>query len=172
MPITFELVGDYLDEEEWFRLMNWRRRFGRVRKLIRIMRFIIIFGRRFFSKMGPNGSNPDEDSDEWVINDPTLLDSAIVELRKATAKYTTVGIMMNLMKSVLGFPETRRIEHRLVKLTFLASLRLPELVLVRDLFKAIPQYVESNELSESEASQLLDTWQSFDAIHTGCLLFD
>ena len=59
------------------------------------------------------------------------------------------------------FPETRRIEHRLVKLTFLASLRLPELGLVRDLFKAIPQYVESNELSESEASQLLDTWQSF-----------
>ena len=32
---------------------------------------------------------------------------------------------------------------------------------MRDLFKAIPQYVESNELSESEASQLLDTWQSF-----------
>ena len=162
-----ELVGDYMDEEYGVppavSIDELEKEIRQGEKIDPDNAFYnYIWAAILFRRGAEWESNPDEDRDEWVINDPTLLDSAIVELRKATAKPYYRRYHDELNEERLGFfPETRRIEHRLVKLTFLASLRLPELGLVRDLFKAIPQYVESNELSESEASQLLDTWQSF-----------
>ena len=162
-----ELVGDYMDEEYGVppavSIDELEKEIRQGEKIDPDNAFYnYIWAAILFKRGAEWESIPDEDRDEWVINDPTLLDSAIVELRKATAKPYYRRYHDELNEERLGFfPETRRIEHRLVKLTFLASLRLPELGLVRDLFKAIPQYVESNELSESEASQLLDTWQSF-----------
>ena len=162
-----ELVGDYMDEEYGVppavSIDELEKEIRQGEKIDPDNAFYnYIWAAILFKRGAEWKSNPEEDRDEWVINDPTLLDSAIVELRKATAKPYYRRYHDELNEERLGFfPETRRIEHRLVKLTFLASLRLPELGLVRDLFKAIPQYVESNELSESEASQLLDTWQSF-----------
>jgi len=157
------LVGDYLDEEESVSIDELEKEIRQGEKIDPDNAFYNYIWAAILFKRGADWeSNPDEDRDEWVINDPTLLDSAIIELRKATAKPYYRRYHNELNEERIGFfPETRRIEHRLVKLTFLASLRLPELGLVRDLFKAIPQYVESNELSKSEASQLLDTWQGF-----------
>ena len=157
------LVGDYLDEEVVVSNDVLEKEIRQGEKIDPDNAFYnYIWAAILFKRGAEWESIPDEDRDEWVINDQTLLDSAIVELRKATAKPYYRRYHDELNEERLGFfPETRRIEHRLVKLTFLASLRLPELDLVRDLFKAIPQYVESNELSGSEASQLLDTWQGF-----------
>ena len=162
-----ELVGDYMDEEYGVppavSIDELEKEIRQGEKIDPDNAFYnYIWAAILFRRGAEWESNPEEDRDEWVINDPTLLDSAIVELRKATSKPYYRRYHDELNEERLGFfPETRRIEHRLVKLTFLAGLRLPELGLVRDLFKAIPQFVESNELSESEASQLLDTWQDF-----------
>ena len=162
-----ELVGDYMDEEYGVppavSIDELEKEIRQGEKIDPDNAFYnYIWAAILFRRGAEWESNPEEDRDEWVINDPTLLDSAIVELRKATSKPYYRRYHDELNEERLGFfPETRRIEHRLVKLTFLAGLRLPELGLVRDLFKAIPQFVESNELSESEASQLLDTWQYF-----------
>jgi hypothetical protein len=162
-----ELVGEYMDEEygvpRAVSIDELEREIRQGEKIDPDNAFYnYIWAAILFRRGAEWESNPEEDRDEWVINDPTLLDSAIVELRKATSKPYYRRYHDELNEERLGFfPETRRIEHRLVKLTFLAGLRLPELGLVRDLFKAIPQFVESNELSESEASQLLDTWQDF-----------
>ena len=162
-----ELVGDYMDEEYGVppavSIDELEKEIRQGEKIDPDNAFYnYIWAAILFRRGAEWESNPEEDRDEWVINDPTLLDSAIVELRKATSKPYYRRYHDELNEERLGFfPETRRIEHRLVKLAFLAGLRLPELGLVRDLFKAIPQFVESNELSESEASQLLDTWQDF-----------
>ena len=162
-----ELVGDYMDEEYGVppavSIDELEKEIRQGEKIDPDNAFYnYIWAAILFRRGAEWKSNPEEDRDEWVINDPTLLDSAIVELRKATSKPYYRRYHDELNEERLGFfPETCRIEHRLVKLAFLAGLRLPELGLVRDLFKAIPQFVESNELSESEASQLLDTWQDF-----------
>lgn len=162
-----ELVGDYMDEEYGVppavSIDELEKEIRQGEKIDPDNAFYnYIWAAILFRRGAEWEINPEENRDEWVINDPTLLDSAIVELRKATSKPYYCRYHDELNEERLGFfPETRRIEHRLVKLTFLAGLRLPELGLVRDLFKAIPQFVESNELSESEASQLLDTWQYF-----------
>lgn len=162
-----ELVGDYMDEEYGVppavSIDELEKEIRQGEKIDPDNAFYnYIWAAILFRRGAEWEINPEENRDEWVINDPTLLDSAIVELRKATSKPYYRRYHDELNEERLGFfPETRRIEHRLVKLTFLAGLRLPELGLVRDLFKAIPQFVESNELSESEASQLLDTWQYF-----------
>ena len=162
-----ELVGDYMDEEYGVppavSIDELEKEIRQGEKIDPDNAFYnYIWAAILFRRGAEWESNPEENRDEWVINDPTLLDSAIVELRKATSKPYYRRYHDELNEERLGFfPETRRIEHRLVKLAFLAGLRLPELGLVRDLFKAIPQFVESNELSESEASQLLDTWQDF-----------
>ena len=86
------------------RLMNWRRRFGRVRKSIRTMLFIIIFGRRFFSDVGPNGKVIQM---KTVMNGLSMIRLFWIQPLSSCARQrqsrTTVDIMMNLMKSVLGF---------------------------------------------------------------------
>ena len=105
MPITFAswLVIIWMKRSR-FRLMNWIRRFGRVRKLIRIMRFIIIFGRRFFSNVGPAGKVFQM---KIVMNGLSMIRLFWIQPLSSCARQrqsrTTVGIMMNLMKSGLGF---------------------------------------------------------------------
>jgi hypothetical protein len=62
------------------------------------------------------------------------------------------------------FPETRRLEDRIGKMAYLANIPLyQQLGLIRDLFEALPFYVdvERNELPEDDASELLDAWQEF-----------
>ena len=104
-PITFACWSVIIWMKRWrSRLMNWRRRFGRVRKSIRIMLFIIIFGRRFFSDAGPNGKVFQM---KIVMNGLSMIRLFWIQLLSSCARprqsRTTVGIMMNLMKSVLGF---------------------------------------------------------------------
>jgi hypothetical protein len=103
--------------------------------------------------------NKDE---EWVIKDKVLVDSAITELNKAVNKPFYRRYLSEFLKRQLAlFPETRRLEDRIAKVVYLAGIPLGDLGLIRGLFKAIPFYVESNELPEADASQLLDAWHGF-----------
>jgi len=107
-------------------------------------------------------SNNGGKAEEWVIKDKALLDLAIVELNKAAKKPYYRRYLSEFLKERLAlFPETKRLEDRIGKMAYLASIPLPDLGLIRDLFKAIPFYVESNELPEADASQLLDAWHGF-----------
>ena len=100
--------------------------------------------------------------DEWIIKDHDVLDSAITELGKASSKSSYHRYLNKTLDQRLGlFPETRRMEVRIAKLAYIADIPLPELGLMRELFRAIPYYVESNDLSESEVNRLLSAWQGF-----------
>lgn len=104
---------------------------------------------------------------EWTIKDKALLDLAIVELNKAAKKRDYRRYLSEFLKERLDlFPETRRLDDRIGKMAYLANIPLPDLRLIRDLFKAIPfyvkrNYVERNELPEDDATELLDAWQEF-----------
>ena len=103
--------------------------------------------------------NKDE---EWIIKDKVLVDSAIAELNKAANKPFYRRYLSEFLKRQLAlFPETRRLEDRIAKVVYLAGIPLGDLGLIKGLFKAIPFYVESNELPEADASQLLDAWHGF-----------
>lgn len=100
--------------------------------------------------------------DQWIIKDHDVLDSAITELSKASVKPSYRRYLNNILHQRLSlFPETRRMEIRIAKLAYIADIPLPELGLMRDLFRAIPYYVENNDLSESEVNRLLNAWQGF-----------
>ncbi|SVC22443.1 uncharacterized protein METZ01_LOCUS275297, partial [marine metagenome] len=80
---------------------------------------------------------------EWTIKDKALLDLAIVELNKAERKPYYRRYLSEFLKERLDlFPETKRLEDRIGKMAYLASIPLPDLGLIRDLFKALPFYVE------------------------------
>jgi len=99
---------------------------------------------------------------EWSVKDKALLDLAIVELNKAEQKPYYRRYLSEFLKERLDlFPETRRLEDRIGKMVYLANIPLGQLGLIRDLFKALPFYVESNELPEADVSKLLDAWQVF-----------
>ena len=112
---------------------------------------------------------------EWIIKDKDLLDLAIVELNKAANKpYYRRYLTEFFEERMVLFPETRRLEDRIGKMTYFASIPLADLGLIRDLFKAIPFYAEDNELPEDDAAQLLDAWHVFleKAIPDGWCLID
>ena len=102
---------------------------------------------------------------EWGIKDKALLDLAIVELNKAEQKPYYRRYLSEFLKERLAlFPETKRLEDRIGKTSYLHSVPLEQqLGLIRDLFKALPFYVdvERNELPEDDATELLDAWQEF-----------
>ena len=99
---------------------------------------------------------------EWTIKDKALLDLAIVELNKAERKPYYRRYLSEFLKERLDlFPETKRLEDRVFKMTYFASIPLADLGLIRDLFKTLPFYVERNELPEDDATELLDAWQEF-----------
>ena len=101
---------------------------------------------------------------EWSVKDKALLDLAIVELNKAEQKPYYRRYLSEFLKERLDlFPETRRLDDRIGKMAYLASIPLPDLRLIRDLFEALPFYVdvERNELPEDDATELLDAWQEF-----------
>lgn len=100
--------------------------------------------------------------DKWIIKDKALLDSAIAELNKASRKPYYRRYLNKILNQRLGlFPETHRMEVRIAKLAYIAGIPLPEVGLMRDLFRAISHYVESNDIAEAEVSQLLNAWQGF-----------
>ena len=99
---------------------------------------------------------------EWGIKDKALLGLAIVELNKAVKKPYYRRYLSEFLKERLAlFPETKRLEDRVFKMTYFASIPLADLGLIRDLFKTLPFYVERNELPEDDATELLDAWQEF-----------
>ena len=99
---------------------------------------------------------------EWTIKDKALLDLAIVELNMAAKKPYYRRYLSDFLKERLAlFPETKRLEDRVFKMTYFASIPLADLGLIRDLFKTLPFYVERNELPEDDATELLDAWQEF-----------
>ena len=99
---------------------------------------------------------------KWIIKDKALLAAAVTELNKAADKPHYRRYLDEILNQRLDlFPETRRLEDRVAKLAYLAGTVLPELGPIKGLFKAIPHYVESNDLTEAEARQLLDAWQGF-----------
>ncbi|MBO66588.1 MAG: hypothetical protein CL509_10010 [Actinobacteria bacterium] len=99
---------------------------------------------------------------EWTIKDKALLDLAIVELNMAAKKPYYRRYLSDFLKERLAlFPETKRLEDRVFKMTYFASIPLADLGLIRDLFKMLPFYVERNELPEDDATELLDAWQEF-----------
>ncbi len=101
---------------------------------------------------------------EWSVKDKALLDLAIVELNRAEQKPYYRRHLSEFLKERLDlFPETRRLDDRIGKMAYLASIPLPDLRLIRDLFEALPFYVdvERNELPEDDATELLDAWQEF-----------
>jgi len=112
---------------------------------------------------------------EWSGKDKALLDLAIVELNKAANKpYYRRYLTEFFEERMVLFPETRRLEDRIGKMTYFASIPLADLGLIRDLFKALPFYVENDELPEDDAAQILDAWHVFleKAIPDGWCLID
>tara|TARA_B110000438_G_scaffold1566_2_gene1548 strand:- start:67 stop:1977 length:1911 start_codon:yes stop_codon:yes gene_type:complete len=110
------------------------------------------------------GEKEGEKSKEWSVKDKALLDLAIVELNKAEQKPYYRRYLSEFLKERLDlFPETRRLEDRIGKMAYLANIPLGQLGLIRDLFEALPFYVdvERNELPEDDATELLDAWQEF-----------
>ena len=107
-------------------------------------------------------SNNGGKAEEWVIKDKALLDLAIVELNKAERKPYYRRYLSEFLKERLDlFPETKRLEDRIGKMAYFASIPLADSGLIRDLFKALPFYVENDELPEDDAAQILDAWHVF-----------
>ena len=116
-----------------------------------------------FKRGGEWKSIKGEKAKEWSVKDSALLDLAIVELNKAEQKPYYRRYLSEFLKERLDlFPETKRLEERVGKMAYLANVPLgQQLGLIRDLFKALPFHVESNELPEADVSKLLDAWQVF-----------
>ena len=116
-----------------------------------------------FKRGGEWKSIKGEKAKEWSVKDSALLDLAIVELNKAEQKPYYRRYLSEFLKERLDlFPETKRLEERVGKMAYLANVPLGrQLGLIRDLFKALPFHVESNEPPEADVSKLLDAWQVF-----------
>ena len=156
------LVGDYQKEDSGISFDYLEKEVRRGEELDPDNAFYNYILAAVLFKRGAEWESKLNKDEEWIIKDKILIDSAIIELNKAANKPFYRRYLSEFLKSRLAlFPETRRLEDRISKVVYLASIPLGDLGLIRDLFKAIPFYVESNELPEADVIQLLDAWHGF-----------
>lgn len=158
------LVGDYQKEDSGISFDYLEKEVRRGEELDPDNAFYNYILAAVLFKRGAEWESKLNKDEEWIIKDKVLIDSAIAELNKAANKPFYRRYLSEFLESRLAlFPETRRLEDRISKVVYLASIPLGDLGLIRDLFKAIPFYVdvEINEMPEDDATELLDAWQEF-----------
>jgi len=103
----------------------------------------------------------EEERYELEIKDAVLLQRGVAELREAGGKPHYRRYTLDLAGERLGgLPPVKRMEDSIFRIGHLAGILLPDIVLSRNLFRALPYYTEhrSRDGDTENADFLLDAW--------------